>query len=448
MPCYRYSVDEDFRHKLIDRCATTGNTSQLCVALLLLVQKYSVQQKQAQSLCGATTTRPAAEKEPPSSDNPTLSSSTVHPSNYDINRGQSKHFDWDHNLPHARTGHGADSYMQHWSTGPRCPLTSTFPFLAAQNISRSPSNMSYHSWGEQPGFMNTHYRSDQAAGDRSGSFPSNTVPKIYNVQGQRFASETGHQSQQAWTGVHTEAASPEQTQLGYLQPHRQRNRVELSTEPRRETSTKSQMDPKFSPVLTAEEVKGEALAATSQQQSPCCHHRTDDEMNARFAEMEQRMRETLAHMELQMQTRTKVQFQMLLQTAMDAQELVYQAQRHAFQTRLQAQMEARLDHLGKQIGALHTDICELKQQRPVNRDSRDNVLIIDNGSETSSSAPSTSVSEHDMQTSMTSTSGNIFIGRQAMGMGLLSFFTIRILGMPFWAFPVFLFMWVFLKEFH
>lgn len=386
-------MDEDFRRNLIDRCATTGNTSQLCVALLLLVQTYSVQKKQAQSLCGATTTRPAADKKLSSSDNPTLSSSTVHPVNYDIDRGQPKRFDWDHNLPHARTGHGADSYMQHCrSTGPRRPLTSTFPFLAAQNISRSPSNMSYHSWGEQPGFMNTNYRSDQAAGDRSGSFPSNTVPKTY-AQGQRFASETSHQSQQAWMGFHTEAASPEQTQLGYLQSHRQRNRVELSTEPRRETSANSQMDHKFSPALTAEEEKEEAQAATSpQQQSPCCHHRTDNEMNARFAEMEQHMRETMARMELQIQTRAEVQFQMRLQSAMEAQEQIHLAQRYAFETRLQTQMEAWLDHVGEQMGALSTDVFELKQQL----ENRDNALVIDNGSETSSSVHSSSDSEHNI----------------------------------------------------
>ena len=283
--------------------------------------------------------------------------------------------------------------MQHRFTGPRRPLTSTFAFPAAQFFSRSPSNMSYRSWGEQPGFMYPHYSFDQAAGDWSGSFPSNTVPKTY-VQGQRFASETGHQSQQAWTGVHTEAASPEQTQLGYLQSHRQRNRVELSTEPRRETSAKSQMDPKFSPALTAEEEKEEAQAATSpQQQSPCCHHRADDEVNARFAEMEQRMRETLAHMELQIQTRTEVQFQMRLQSAMEAQEQVHLAQRYAFETRLQTQMEALLDHVGEQMGALCTDVFELKQQQFENRD---NVLIIDNDSETSSSAPSSSDSEHNI----------------------------------------------------
>ena len=385
-------MNEDFRRNLIDRCATTGNTSQLCRALLLLVQKYSVQKKQAQSLSGATTTRPAAEKEPPSSDNPTLSSSAVHPVNDDINRGQSKHFGWDHNLPHARTGHGADSFMQHRFTGPRCPLTSTFPFLAAQNIPRSPSNMSYHSWGEQPGFMNTHCRFDQAAGDWSGFSPSNTVPKTY-AQGQRFASETGRQSQQAWMGVNTEAASPEQTQLGYLQSHRQRNRVELSTEPRRETSAKSQMDPKFSPALTAEKETEEAQAATSpQQQSPCCHHRTDDEMKARFAEMEQRMREILAHMELQIQTRAEVQFQMRLQSAMEAREQIHLAQRYAFETRLQTQMEARLDHVGEQMGALSTDVFELKQQL----ENRDNVLDIDNGSETLSSALLSSDSEHNI----------------------------------------------------
>ena len=389
-PCYRYSLDEDFRRNLIDRCATTGNTSRLCRALLLLVQTYSVQKKQAQSLCGATTTRPAADKKPPSSHNPTLSSSTVHPVYYDINRGQSKRFDWDHNLPHARTGHGADSFMQHRFTGPRRPLTSTIPFLAAQNISRSPSNMSYRSWGEQPGLMYPPYNFDQAAGDRSGSFPSNTVPKTY-AQGQRFASETSHQSQQAWMGVHTEAASPEQTQLGYLQSHRQRNRVELSTEPRRETSAKSQMDPKFSPALTAKEEKEEAQAATSpQQQSPCCHHRTDNEMNARFAEMEQRMREILAHMELQIQTiRTEVQFQTRHQSAMEAQEQVRLAQRYAFETSLQTQMV----HVGAQMEAIYTEVFELKQQQLENMA---NVLVIDNGSETSSSAHSSSDSEHNI----------------------------------------------------
>ena len=99
------------------------------------------------------------------------------------------------------------------------------------------------------------------------------------------------------------------------------------------------------------------------------------------------MRKILAHMELQ--TRTEVEFQMQLQSAMEAQEQVHLAQRSAFETRLQTQM----DYIGEQMRALYTDIFELKQQQLENMA---NVLVIDNGSETSSSAHSSSDSEHNI----------------------------------------------------
>lgn len=385
--CYRYSVDEDFRHNLIDRCATTGSTNQLCAALFLLVQKGSGHRNQTQPPPAPAIKRPVAAAPSASFCNPALSSSTVQPSNHHISTGNNKQFDTDHNHPHAGSSPGSSRTTQHHFTTPYDPFTSAFHRPTAPKTSD-------YSFGVPHSIMHPHYSCDQSA-DASGnyldSFTSDTVPNIH-VQGHHPAADVG-QSQHTRMQIRTETASPERTSFSYLQTQRQMHQAERSTE----ASAKSKMDAILFPGLMPEmekEVDFQTAQATAslQQQLPCCHHKTDDQMNARFAQMEKLMRETLAHMELQMETRMRVQFSLQLQAALDAQEQVHLAQRRALETSLRAQTEAGFAHIRAQVNTLQTNIFELRLQPLVNRNY---MLLVENDSETPSSTPSSDdVSSH------------------------------------------------------